>query len=82
MRMAFATGALSTGIVAAAAATFLIWLASVVAGTDSPWAVAPWLVPLAAIVVGIATYLAELAVHRRQMARMRATGEPWAYRED
>jgi hypothetical protein len=30
----------------------------------------------------VATYVAERFAHRRSLARMRAIGEPWAYRED
>lgn len=82
MRLAFATGALSTGFTAAGMTTIVIWVATLVTGSGEPWSVAPWLIPLAAAVVAGATYLAEVVVHRRSHTRMRATGEPWAYRED
>jgi hypothetical protein len=36
----------------------------------------------AAALIAAGTYLAERVSYRRTMARMRAMGEPWAYRED
>lgn len=82
MRLAFATGALASGLVAAGLAGLLIWIATVLTGSNDPWSVAPILVAAVAAVVGGATYLAERIVYRRTMERQRATGEPWAYRED
>jgi hypothetical protein len=35
-----------------------------------------------AIGFAVATYVAERFAYRRSVARMRAFGEPWAYRED
>jgi hypothetical protein len=81
MRLAFVTGALATGFTAAGMTAIVIWIASVVTGSGAPWDVAPWLVPLVSAIVAAATYLAEAILHRRSMARMRSTGEPWAYRE-
>jgi hypothetical protein len=40
------------------------------------------LVVAVAFIVAAATYVAEGIAHRRTLARMRSTGEPWAYRED
>lgn len=82
MKAAFATGALASGFAAAAGSSLIIWLATVLTRSDDPWSVAPWLVPLVAGLVAVATYLAETFIHRRSMARKRSTGEPWAYRED
>lgn len=82
MRLAFATGALSTGFTAAGLTTIVIWLVTLVTGSSVPWSVAPWLVPVVAAVVAGATYLAEFVIHRRSHLRMRSIGEPWAYRED
>ena len=38
-------------------------------------------VAAAAAVAAIGTYIAEAIVYRRTLARMRSTGEPWAYRD-
>lgn len=81
MRLAFATGALASGLVAAGLTGLLIWIATVVTGSGDPWSVAPILVTAAAAVIGGATYLAERIVYRRSMERRRAVGEPWAFRE-
>ena len=81
MRLAFATGAIAAGFTAAGLTTLLVWVATVLSGSADPWAIAPWIVSLAAAIVGVATYLAERIVYRRSLARMHATGEPWAYRQ-
>ena len=81
MTLAFLTGALASGFTAAGLSALLIWIVTVVSGSNDPWAWAPWLVALVAIVFAAGTYFAELVAHRRTIARMRATGEPWAYRE-
>ena len=81
MRLAFATGAIAAGFTAAGLTTLLVWVATVLSGSADPWAIAPWIVSLAAAIVAVATYLAERIVYRRSIARMRATGEPWAYRQ-
>ena len=81
MKLAFATGALASGLVGGGLTVLLIWLATVVTGSSDPWSVAPILVTAAGAVVGGATYLAERIVYRRSMERQRAVGEPWAYRE-
>ena len=39
------------------------------------------LVVAVAFIVAVATYVAEGIAHRRTLAQMRSTGEPWAYRE-
>jgi apolipoprotein N-acyltransferase len=80
MRLAFATGALSTGFVAAAGTALVIWVATILTGSSDPWSAAPWLVPLIAALVAVATYLAEGVAYRRSQERMRSSGEPWAYR--
>lgn len=81
MRLAFATGALSGAIVGAVLVSILIWILTVLVGASGAWAWAPPIIAGVAAVFGVGTYLAERAVHRRQMARMRATGEPWAFRD-
>ena len=82
MKLAFATGALASGVVAGGLAGLIIWLATLVTGSGDPWSVAPILVAATGAVVGSATYLAERIVYRRSMERQRAVGEPWAYREN
>jgi hypothetical protein len=79
--LAFLTGAIASGFTAAGLSTVLIWIATVVTGSRDPWAWAPWVVAAVAVLVAVATYLAEGIAYRRTLARMRATGEPWAYRE-
>lgn len=81
MKLAFLTGALSTAFAAAALTAFVIWVATVIMDSPAPWSVAPLLVGLVAVAFGLATYLAERIAHRRTLARKRATGEPWAFRE-
>ena len=80
MRLAFLTGAVATGFTAAGLTTLLVWIATVLAGSSEPWSIAPWLVTGVAALIAIATYVAEGFAYRRTMARMRAIGEPWAYR--
>lgn len=82
MSVAFLTGALSSALAAAFLTAVVIWVVSVIVGSPAPWSVAPPLVVLAAVAFGLATYLAERIAHRRTLARKRATGEPWAFRED
>ncbi|HSK94169.1 MAG TPA: hypothetical protein VLA76_08950 [Candidatus Angelobacter sp.] len=81
MRLAFLTGALSAAFAASAITAFAIWILTVVLGSSEPWSVAPVVVGLVAVAFGLATYLAERIAHRRTLARRRATGEPWAFRE-
>ena len=81
MTLAFLTGALASGFTAAGLATLLVWVATVVTGSREPWSWAPWVVAAIAILVAGGTYLAEGMAYRRTLTRMRATGEPWAYRE-
>jgi len=81
MALAFITGAVASGFTAAGLTTLLIWISTVLAGSTDPWSIAPWLVTTVAAVVAIATYVAEGIAHRRTLARMRSTGEPWAYRD-
>lgn len=81
MRLAFATGAVSSGLVGGGLAGVLIWLATIVTGSSDPWSVAPIVVAAAGAVVGAATYFAERIVYRRSQQRQRALGEPWAFRD-
>jgi len=82
MKLAFATGALASGLVAGSLTGLLVWIATLVTGSGDPWSVAPILVVTAAAAIGGATYLAERIVYRRSMERQRSMGEPWAYRGD
>ena len=82
MRLAFLTGALSAGLAAGALAVLAVWVLTVLVGSPGPWALAPWLVSFAALGFGSATYFGERIAYRRSLARMRAVGEPWAYREE
>jgi hypothetical protein len=82
MILAYLTGAVASGFTAAGLTALFIWIATVLSGSSDPWGVAPWLVTGAAAVVAVGTYVAEGIVHRRTLARMRSTGEPWAYRSE
>lgn len=82
MRAAFLTGALAAGVAGATLTTLAIWVVSVVVGSGAPWGAAPLVVGLAAALLASGTYLAERVLYRRSMERKRATGEPWAYRQD
>ena len=82
MRLAFVTGALAGGVAAVAVVAAVIWVVTLVSGSTDAWAAAPWLMAGFAVLIAAGTYLAERVIHRRTMARMRAVGEPWAYRED
>ena len=82
MNLAFATGALASGFTAAGLAALVIWVITVVTGSPDPWAAAPWLVTGFALVVALATYVAEGITYRRSLEVKRAAGEPWAYREE
>lgn len=72
MRLAFATGALASGLVGGGLTGLVIWLATLVTGSSDPWSVATILVALAGALVGGATYLAERIVYRRSMERQRS----------
>ena len=80
MKLAFATGALWAAFAAAVLAAAAIWVVTVIAGTSGAWGWAPPVIAGLGAVFGAATYIAERTVHRRESARMRATGEPWAFR--
>jgi hypothetical protein len=82
MNLAFATGALASALAAAGLIALLTWVATVLTGSSDPWFVALWLIPGAAIVVGAATFVAERYIDERMDDRKRATGEPWAYRNE
>ena len=81
MNAAFATGALASALASAGLIAFVVWIVTVLTGSSDLWSVAPWLIPVVALVVGAATFLAERYLHEREGARKLATGEPWAYRE-
>jgi hypothetical protein len=82
LNAAFLTGALASGFTGAALAALVIWVLTVITGSQDPWRVAPLIVALAAGLFAVATYAAERFIYRRSLERKRATGEPWAYRED
>ena len=82
MRLAFATGAMASGLAAAGLTALVVWVVTVVTGSSDPWAVAPWLIPVVALVIGAATFLAERYLHAQEHARKRSAGEPWAYRNE
>jgi hypothetical protein len=82
VNLAFATGALASALAAAGLTALLTWIVTVVTGSSDPWSVALWLIPGAAIVVGSATFVAERYIDERADDRKRATGEPWAYRDE
>jgi cyanate permease len=82
MGAAFLTGALAAGFAGAGLAALVIWIVTVISGSTDPWRSAPIVVAGVAALLAIATYAAERFVYRRSMERKRATGEPWAYRED
>jgi hypothetical protein len=80
MVLAFVTAALASGFAAAGLTALLVWVTTVLTGSPDPWSLAPWLVSAAAVLVALGTFIAERIAYRRTMSRMRATGEPWAYR--
>jgi uncharacterized membrane-anchored protein len=80
MNLAFATGALASALAAAGLTALLVWIVTVVTGSPDPWSVAPWLIPLVAVVIGAATFVVERYLRERELSRKRASGEPWAYR--
>lgn len=82
MNVAFLTGALAAGFTGAALSALVIWVITVLAGSSDRWRAAPLVVALAAAAFAALTYVAERFLHRRSQERKRATGEPWAYRED
>ncbi len=82
MVLAFLTGALASGIAVAALTAALVWLSTMLTGSDGLWGAAPYLIVGAAVAFGAATYAAERIARARDLRGRRATGEPWAYRED
>jgi Na+/melibiose symporter-like transporter len=80
MKLAFLTGALAAGVAGALIAALVIWVVTVITATSGAWGLAGWVIAIIGLVVGGGTYLAEHEAHARTMARMRGTGEPWAYR--
>lgn len=81
MGLAFLTGALASSFAAAGLTALLIWVVTVLSGSADAWSIAPWLVATVAALTAIGTFIAERAAYRRTMSRMRATGEPWAFRD-
>ena len=82
MRAAFVTGALAAGFTGAGLSALVIWVLTVLTASGDAWRVAPLVVAATAAAFAVLTYVAEHAIHRRSRERKRATGEPWAYRED
>ena len=82
MRLAFATGALASGVVGAGLTALVVWVATIVTGSHDPWSVAPVAVTMVAALIAGATYLAERVVYHRSQQQRRTLGDPWAYRED
>ena len=82
MALAFITGALASGVAAAGLTAALVWLSTVLTGSESAWGIAPYLIVAVALAFAAATYLAERIARARDLQRQRATGEPWAYRQD
>jgi hypothetical protein len=81
MNVAFVTGALAAGVAGATLATAVIWVLTVVTGSGDPWRFAPWVVAAVGVLFAAVTYLGERWAHDRTVARRRATGEPWAFRD-
>lgn len=87
MALGFLTGALASGVTAAGLAAgaltaALVWLSTVLTGSEGAWAVAPYLIVVVALAFAPATYVAERIARTRDLQRQRATGEPWADRQD
>lgn len=82
MNLAFVTAAMAAAFAGAALTTLVIGVVTLLIGSGDPWRLAPLAVALAAAAFGVLTYVAERVIHRRSLERKRATGEPWAYRED
>lgn len=82
MKLAFATGALASGLVGGGLTAAVVWIVTVITGSSDPWSAAPVVVTAVAALVGGATYLAERIVYRRSLEQQRSMGEPWAYRGD
>ena len=81
MNAAFLTGALAAGFTGAALSAIVIWVLTVLSGSEEPWRVAPLVVAAVGGLFAVLTYVAERFIYRRSQERKRATGEPWAYRE-
>jgi cytochrome b subunit of formate dehydrogenase len=82
MALAFLTGALASGLAAGALTAALVWVTTVLTGSEGAWGVAPYLILVVALAFATATYAAERIARARDLQRRRATGEPWAYRQD
>ena len=82
MALGFLTGALAAGLAAGGLTAALVWLSTVLTGSEGAWGVAPYLIVVVALAFAAATYVAERIAQARDLRRQRATGEPWAYRQD
>ena len=81
MRLGFLTAALAAGLAGAVMAWLVTWLIALVAGDPLGLVGTITIIVRAALLVATATFLAEEVALRRTYARMRGTGEPWAYRD-
>jgi hypothetical protein len=82
MGLAFLTGALASGLAAGGLTAALVWLSTLLTGSEDAWGVAPSLIVVVGLIFAAATYLAERVARANDLQRRRATGEPWAYRRD
>lgn len=80
MRLGFLTAAIAAGLAGAVIAWIVTWLVALLAGDPLGLVGSVTMIVLAALLVASATFLAEEVALRRTYARMRGTGEPWAYR--
>lgn len=78
MLAAFATGALASALIAAAAAGLALWVVALLFGGDVH-ALAPAIAAGIGVVVGGIVLVAEAIAHRRTREAW-TVGEPWAYR--
>ena len=81
MALGFLTGALAAGLAAGGLTAALVWLSTVLTGSEGAWGVAPYLIVVVGLAFAAATYVAERIARARDLQRQRATGEPWAYRQ-
>ena len=79
MLAAFATGALASGLLAAAVAGLVLWLVALVFFGGDVHELTPAIAALIGLVVGGLVLVAEGIAHRRGREAW-TVGEPWAYR--
>ena len=82
MGLAFLTGALASGLAAGGLAAALVWLTTLLTGSEGLRGVAPYLIVMVALGFAAATYAAERVARARDLQRQRSTGEPWAHRKE